>query len=122
MRNVKGFILIELLVVVAIVGMLAAIVIPQFATYRQEAYYKSALDTGVTILPYKEWIETDEGKNYRPKKLIVTAKSIDEIQDKKLAELIKQNAAVKTKRVKKIKKAIIAKERLSWDNKNTSRW
>ncbi|RMH21364.1 MAG: prepilin-type N-terminal cleavage/methylation domain-containing protein [Gammaproteobacteria bacterium] len=57
----KGFTLIELMIVVAIIGILAAIAIPQFASYRVKAFNSSAESDLRNIMTAEEAAYTDNG-------------------------------------------------------------
>ncbi len=61
-KNQKGFTLIELLIVVAIIGILAAIAIPQFAAYREKAYNSAALSDARNV---KGSLEAFYSENFR---------------------------------------------------------
>ena len=58
-KSEKGFTLIELLIVVAIIGILAAIAIPQFASYRQKAFNSAAQSDLRTLKTNLEGYYTD---------------------------------------------------------------
>lgn len=58
-KSQKGFTLIELLIVVAIIGILAAIAIPQFAAYRQKAFDSAAQSDLRTMRTELEGYYTD---------------------------------------------------------------
>lgn len=58
-KNQKGFTLIELLIVVAIIGILAAIAIPQFASYRMKAFNSAAQSDLKTVRTSLEGFYTD---------------------------------------------------------------
>jgi prepilin-type N-terminal cleavage/methylation domain-containing protein len=49
-NNEKGFTLIELMIVIAIIGILAAIAIPNFISYRDKAYCSRAETDGSNVL------------------------------------------------------------------------
>ena len=53
-QNQKGFTLIELMIVIAIIGILAAIAVPQYQTYTKKAKFSEV--TGATS-PYKLAVE-----------------------------------------------------------------
>jgi type IV pilus assembly protein PilA len=59
-NNQKGFTLVELMIVVAIIGILAAIAIPQFAAYRQRAFNSAAQSD---LRNFKTVQETDFADN-----------------------------------------------------------
>ncbi|MBL1351740.1 MAG: prepilin-type N-terminal cleavage/methylation domain-containing protein [Zetaproteobacteria bacterium] len=56
----RGFTLIELMVVVAIVGILAAIAIPQFSAYRSKAFNSSAISDLRNIATAEEAYYVDQ--------------------------------------------------------------
>ena len=61
-RNRKGFTLIELLIVVAIIGILAAVAIPQFAAYRMRGYNSASTSD---LRNFKTTLESHFGENNR---------------------------------------------------------
>ena len=58
-RTQKGFTLIELLIVVAIIGILAAIAIPQFSAYRQKAFNSAAVSDVKNVKSAEESLFAD---------------------------------------------------------------
>ena len=60
-KSQKGFTLIELLIVVAIIGILAAIAIPQFAAYRERAFNSAAQSD---LRNFKTAMEADYADNF----------------------------------------------------------
>ena len=59
-KTERGFTLIELMIVIAIIGVLAAIAIPQFSKYRQRSYNAAATDDVRNAATAQEGYYVDE--------------------------------------------------------------
>lgn len=125
MKNVKGFTVLELLIVVAIIGMLSAIAIPQFAAYRAQAYYNEYQELN-TKESFKEWMVKTKGfsdkhaEGYTAYTKKIKKDDID--PDAKLAELMKKNAEIRAKKKAVQKKIEKETARVNWSNKSTAKW
>ena len=65
MINENGFTLVELLVVVAIIGILAAVAIPQFNKYRMKAYNSAAVEDLRNLISAEEAYYSDHIEYYQ---------------------------------------------------------
>jgi len=71
-RNEKGFTLIELMIVIAIIGVLSAIAIPQFANYKRRAANSAAMSDAKNLATAQEVYHADNN---------IYASSLEDLDD-----------------------------------------
>jgi len=73
MANHKGFTLIELMIVIAIIGILAAIAIPQFQAYKKRSYAASLQSDAHSLANAEEAYFADNGRYTSASATLLTA-------------------------------------------------
>jgi len=79
-KNQKGFTLIELMIVVAIIGILAAIAVPNFISYRNKAKVSSALATASSIRGAMAGYAADSSGNSFPDETAIPDNDWDKLR------------------------------------------
>lgn len=72
-NNTKGFTLIELMIVIAIIGVLAAIAIPNFISYRDKSYCSYAENDAKSVLAALSSYFSEPGRTSMPSIADLTA-------------------------------------------------